>query len=49
LSSKHYSKWAVSDIEKALDLVEDEKKADIFMSLERDLRDSWLKTKIVSI
>ncbi len=49
LSSKHYSKWAASDIEKALDLIEDQGKADIFVSLEGDMRGNWLKRKIASL
>ncbi len=49
LSSKHYSKWAATDIEKALDLIEDEKKVDICVSLDGKLRDSWLKRKIASL
>ncbi len=37
LNGKHYAKRAISDIEKALDLVEDEKKVDIFVSTDGDL------------
>jgi DNA-binding HxlR family transcriptional regulator len=49
LSSQQYSKWAAADIEKALNLIEDEGKADIFVSLEGDMRDNWLKRKIASL
>jgi hypothetical protein len=34
---------------KALDIVEDEKKADIFVSLEGEMRNMWLAGKIFQI
>jgi hypothetical protein len=49
LRSEHYTSWASSDLEKALDHREDEGKADIFVSLEGDLREAWLKKKIASL
>ncbi len=47
-SGKHHSTWAGSDIEKALELIDNEGKADIFVSLDGDMRDSWLNKKIAS-
>jgi hypothetical protein len=39
----------MSDIKKALYIIENEKRADIFVSLGGDLQDSWLKSKIASL
>jgi hypothetical protein len=46
LSSDYYSEWRRADINKELDLIEDETKADIFVSEEGETRYTWLGRKV---
>jgi hypothetical protein len=45
-SIDHYSNWKRENMDTALDLIENKKKADIFVSLEGETRAAWLARKI---
>ncbi len=49
LGSEHYISWTLSNLEKTLDLVEDEERAEVYVSLEGYLCDAWLKRNKASL